>query len=160
MALKHYTPSVDLPDAVKNAVELAGTRVAALEGEQSRLTAVVSELKTELVTLEHQITSANDEIEAKQKELSNILSLIESHSLNEKDAAIKLGESGQALRAVLIELDALNGEKAVLSGAVAALKESVAELKAEQDLIVSKNDAKKQQLEKIVSFLASEISSL
>lgn len=94
MALKNFTPAVELPDAAKNALELAENRVSTLEGEKTRLQGAVLDLRNESVSLEHLVVEKQEElkeIEAKKKVTDNQISInnatIEAQGLTIADLA-------------------------------------------------------------------------
>lgn len=159
MALRTYTPAVDLPDAVKNAIELAQNHVAALEGEQSRLAGITGELKTELVTLEHNISEAQDSLVKVQKQEKDTLSQIVVHQASEASLGAKVGALASEVKALLGEVEGLKEKKAILMSAITESTEHKAEIDNEYEKILEVVSKKQALISGLVEHI-KQVSSM
>lgn len=160
MALRTYTPSVDLPDAVKNAVELAETRVASLEGEQARLSGANGELKIELVTLQHQLNDIDVQLKEKNALQSSLESSIAIKQVEEQEQLQKGSVLAAAIKELKEQVEVLQAEKDSVYIAIAAAKASLEEIKKDLEETIVKSSEKKEVIHNLVEHIKSVSSSL
>lgn len=153
MALRTYTPQVDLPDAVKNAIELAQNHVAALEGEQARLNGITSELKTELVSLEHLVSDAQLALEKAQKDENAVIGQIANYKATEEQLGGKIGALASEVKGLIAEVEGLKEQKAILMAALLESKEHKAEIDNEYEKILGKVSEKQSIISALIEHI-------
>ena len=154
--LKTFTPAVDLPDAAKNALELAQNRVATLEGEQSRLQGAVGELKTEMVSLEHLITETTASLKDKKKESGDTHNLILARTAELNDLGLKCADAAITLKEMKSDIATLQEQKNVLMAAIIEAREQ----KNQMDIEYLKMLEKISEKQSIISGLIEHIKQV
>ena len=160
MALRTFTPSPDLPEALTEAINLGQTRISALEGERTRLTNIVSELKTELISLEHDITGAQEALKTSQDAKMAIDTQVIAQAALIEGFGPRI-EAGEAtIRANGESIKAQAEEKAVLTDAILNLRVDKKFLTDFIDKEEAKIVAKKKIIDDLIVYAKSTIDSI
>jgi chromosome segregation ATPase len=105
MALKTFTPSVELPEAAKNALELAENRVSTLEGEKSRLMGAVQDLRNESVSLEHLVVEKQEALKELDTKKTATDTQISVNNATMEAQGLTISDLADDVRALKLEID-------------------------------------------------------
>jgi chromosome segregation ATPase len=160
MALKNFTPAVELPEAAKNALELAENRVSTLEGEKTRLQGAVQDLRNESVSLEHLVVEKQEALKALELKLADTNSQITSNNATIEAQGLIIADLASDARALKLEIDGGEDKDGNIVIGLKKVKENLLEAIKQLKEVFSGLETKKTELNGYISGKKTKFSEL
>jgi len=142
-----YTPSPELPENVKAAVESAQNRVDALGADENRLMIACDEHRSTLASLLREIESRGDDIETQDAMIVRNKTILEEQEDTIATNESRISSLNSAVISLTEDRDKLRKEKESEIETRDELREENEKLKAENTALKAESASKREQLE-------------